>query len=491
MPTTLTSQQVAILAATRETTSSLVISACAGTGKTTTLQQVALACPGTGRATSFSRATADELGRKMPSKFSCKTLHADGLAALKNTIPVSITIDKTGSKLSSLARQYVAREDETPQMAQAICALVRQAQTVGIVPNRDTFLVADTPENWEQLATQYDIDFSPFIHEISRELLIATTKLALEKGIVTFEDMLYLPAFFPIRMTQHRVILVDERQDLTPVQHRLLAKSLRADGRIIAAGDEHQAIYGFRGVQADSCEAMNDRFHMTTYPLTVSYRCPKAGVKEAQKYVPEIESHPDAIEGEIIQHNTLSIHNLPPVVLCRNNAPNLRLALLCLRHGIPVEVAGKSIGQGLLSLTRRLFRGKDSDMISSERFLARLREWEASETTRKPEYAQRTQDKCQALDALAQVHSTLGNIRAHLLSLYSDQESTGAKIHFSTIHRAKGKEWPRVLFLDPQLLPSPYAISPWEKQQEQNLAYVGVTRFKETLAFCASKNIQA
>jgi len=50
---------------------------------------------------------------------------------------------------------------------------------------------------------------------------------------------------------------------------------------------------------------------------------------------------------------------------------------------------------------------------------------------------------------------------------------------FSSIHKSKGREWKRVVWL--QTGPSPYARKEWELDQEDNLCYVAATRAKEEL----------
>lgn len=52
----------------------------------------------------------------------------------------------------------------------------------------------------------------------------------------------------------------------------------------------------------------------------------------------------------------------------------------------------------------------------------------------------------------------------------------------STVHKSKGREWDRVFILGRHtLMPSPYAKSEWEQEQERNLMYVAVTRAKREL----------
>jgi superfamily I DNA/RNA helicase len=147
----------------------------------------------------------------------------------------------------------------------------------------------------------------------------------------------------------------------------------------------------------------------------------------------------------------------------------------------------------LVALTKRIASGKASDSMRSSEFLRRLDAWAARELERKPRNRPRVQDKVSALSALAAEHSTLGSMRKHLLKLYvnpEDQSRPAAQCHLSTIHKAKGREWPSVLFLDPFLLPAKWAEQEWEKQQESNLAYVGITRAQRILHYCTSEHIQ-
>jgi superfamily I DNA/RNA helicase len=52
------------------------------------------------------------------------------------------------------------------------------------------------------------------------------------------------------------------------------------------------------------------------------------------------------------------------------------------------------------------------------------------------------------------------------------------------MHRAKGREWPRVFLLDYHArCPSYYAKKPWQIRQEYNLMYVALTRAQKELVF--------
>lgn len=78
---------------------------------------------------------------------------------------------------------------------------------------------------------------------------------------------------------QHRVVLLDEYQDTSVIQTRFLAELFR-DTAVMAVGDPHQSIYGWRGASADNLYAFSATFSATTrqgggaqtYSLMTSWR---------------------------------------------------------------------------------------------------------------------------------------------------------------------------------------------------------------------------
>ena len=77
-----------------------------------------------------------------------------------------------------------------------------------------------------------------------------------------------------LRDTYHH-ILVDEYQDINPVQYRLI-KMLAGNTspNLFAIGDPNQAIYGFRGADVKFIQHFHDDFpQAATYKLSQSYRC--------------------------------------------------------------------------------------------------------------------------------------------------------------------------------------------------------------------------
>jgi len=474
---------------TAKTGGSVALRARAGTGKTFSLGDWGTAAKKGGLATSFSKSTVIELGKKMPSKFQAKTMHGIGFQVIRNS---GNFLEMTGSKIFDLTKMYADEHEVKFEDQEPIRKLVTLAKTFGIQPDQNgpEGLISNEQYNWEALADQFDIEMTAQIYESARDILTISNRAAIKDGIIDFDDMLYIPLIYPKhRFPRFTIILADEVQDFNSLQHLMLKRLLLPGGRLIAAGDDRQAIYGFRGALANSYSELVQDFSMEELPLTVSFRCPKAVVYEAQKYVPDIEVAPSAIEGSVTYPEFLDLEDVPANVLCRNNAPLIRLALGLLVNGRTVEVAGQDIGKGLINLTKRITK---KNLLSDE-FMDRLDKWKERETARHPKRKSRINDKHSALVALTRHHKDLKGVQNHLKSLYpnpNDRSYRPAEVQLSTIHRAKGMEWPKVLFLDPQLIPSKYSKSEAELLQENNLAYVGVTRAQEELVYCPSTNIE-
>ena len=108
------------------------------------------------------------------------------------------------------------------------------------------------------------------------------------RGLIEFSDQLALAVAtleqFPQAVAQLRqrtpVVLLDEVQDTSVGQTRLLSQ-LYAGVAVMAVGDPHQSIYGFRGASADNLRSFHRDFGApgdaagTTLHLSVSWRNPR------------------------------------------------------------------------------------------------------------------------------------------------------------------------------------------------------------------------
>lgn len=252
-----------------------------------------------------------------------------------------------------------------------------------------------------------------------------------------------------------------------------------------------QAIYGFRGADSESLANIAKTFNAISLPLSISYRCPKKIVLEAQKYVSHIESHESAPEGEVEDYGTYApaMFKSNDMVVCRNTAPLIKLAYKLISAKIPATIMGRDIGKGLVTLINKLKAKGIESLIS------KLNEWRAKETQRAlgkdPEAdLSKIEDKYDIIMMFIN-HAgadTIPSLITAIENLFGDKAIDAVVL--STIHRAKGMEADRVFILDGWLMPSKYARKPWQMIQENNLTYVAITRAKKSLFYVTSPKDQ-
>jgi len=81
-------------------------------------------------------------------------------------------------------------------------------------------------------------------------------------------------------------VLVDEFQDINPVQYSLIKSMVRKDGNITVIGDPNQAIYGFRGATPEFMHCFKTDFeNVETVFLDTVYRCPQVFLDAATSLI--------------------------------------------------------------------------------------------------------------------------------------------------------------------------------------------------------------
>ena len=89
-------------------------------------------------------------------------------------------------------------------------------------------------------------------------------------------------------------------------------------------------------------------------------------------------------------------------------------------------------------------------------------------------------EKMDALDALSAGLKKTNDVISRIEKIFADEHDG---ICLSSVHKAKGLEADRVFIVEPAMMPSPWAKKSWEIEQEDNIAYVAVTRARVELVF--------
>ena len=504
-----TAEQQAILSAARDSKESLMITAMAGTGKTSTLCMIAEALPmQPAIALAFNTSIKKELERRFPPFWKVLTLNGLGHRAWMNALRgkrVELDERKLGRLVTAVFKDFSYEGDEDAWGNTRI--LVSKAMQAGIVPASRPHkgFVPDTPEQWAMLA---DASWLQGVGEqeiaMAREVLTRSVNEGFE-GKISFDDQIYLPVCFNGQFPRYPLLMGDEVQDWS-VMNRVMAQRT-CSGRFILVGDPAQAIYQFRGADAGSMQRLRAlRPSWINLPLSVTFRCPKVVVDRQQKHVPGFQAHQTNAIGQVLKHNRYqndlikAKESVGPLswnwkwveqaagtgtlaILSRNNAPLLQIAFKLLRENIPVTMLGRDIGKTLVALSKKVL--PDDDMRAPD-CAAAVNQWRDNQVA--IAHANGQEDKeanahDQAECLLAVIEGARAKnaaaIRWYLKELF---ERSSGHVTISTIHRAKGLEFETVLHLDPWRIPSKYAQqNPVQMQQELNLRYVAETRCKRIL----------
>jgi superfamily I DNA/RNA helicase len=463
-----TEEQTSIIERAQDS-GNLQIVAYAGAGKSETLSMIDDALGAKARLyLAFNSKVVENMTKfnhktgkpKVRSTTDCRTINSLGHRIWANTISNKIVINK--KKTLELFRDYASQRSKDVQSVlwesyDDIKTAVDMAKAVGFIP--------EGAHNWEKRLVSEDEFFdlleeglNPVTAAAVDTILRASIDLAY-KGNLDFNDQLYMPTLFGGAFPKYPVVMVDEAQDLSPINHAMVRKLIKGNARLIAVGDPYQSIYAFRGAMIDGMARQLVAHEMDTRRLSVSFRCPTAIVENARWRAPGFKALRHG--GTVRTLTSLATGEIPEdsAILCRNNAPLFRCAIRLLSAGRSISMAGTDIGPKLLGVLRRF-----GDVgLPRSAVLGCIDSWEAARPD-SPSAA----DTAECLRVFANLGSTLGEAIVHAESLFKQN----GHIHLSTGHKAKGLEWPSVYHLDPWRLKG--------SDQDLNLKYVIQTRASET-----------
>jgi len=487
-----TQEQQDILDADRSSSSNLMINALAGTGKSVTLKMLdraytkkearlylvfnarnALEAMSLEQAQAERKSIPEGMSRDPESRFQAittvKTFNGLGHGIWAKAIAHPIALDKNKSR--TLWRELVeglSRGDASDawKCYQVVMDGMEKAKALGYVPldvKRVTSLITRTD-------LHHAMDETP--DEYAAELIDQLLRESIRRaylGLIDFNDQIYMPALFGGPFPKFPRIMVDEYQDQSPVNHALLARLVK--GRIIGVGDPHQNIYGFRGAKAGGMAQAVQTYSMTELPLSVSFRCPSEIVKAARWRVPHFEWFTEGGEvNDYTERFSASAIVDDAAVICRNNAPLLRMAFRLISAGRSVQVVGSELGPRLVAILKKL--GTDStprkDLIDAIEF------WREQKLMANSKSAN---DLADCMRVFADHGNTLSSAVSYAEHLFAQQGT----IRLLTGHKSKGLEFPNVYWLDPDLCDS--------REQDRNLAYVITTRSSNILNVVDSSSI--
>lgn len=482
-----TSEQKKIYTVVKKRPEHILIQAYAGAGKTTTLVESVNHMPQNANIIflAYNKHIQEELKTKLPSHVRCYTSHGLGLAAIKRKYGDSIKMDEF--KLDKIIRKKSSRWDLDSEFDSNEDKWKYLNDLKKLTNLCKLSLVLDA-KYIPYIADRYEINLKSD-RDVKRVLKILDASMN-DKTSFDFTDMIFLPAIDnSIWLFPQDYVIVDEYQDINRAQQKMIEKMLKRDrvtkkytGRLIAAGDMYQTIYGFTGITDKTIDWFLKFPNIKKMTLSTSFRCSKEVIKHANKIVPEIKALESAPDGIVKRGNVVNEADDGDFVLCRTTKPLVKLFFEFLMMGKKAVVKGSDIGLQLIDLIGNI---SDLDKLNNhwERELSKFRDKLRNDGILNPSEHSgyvALEDKVETLLFLANLSLNITDLIEKINNIFTDSISG---IVLSTIHKSKGLEAERVFIIRPDLIPYPFTTKSWQYLQEKNLEYVAITRAKKDLIY--------
>lgn len=398
------------------------------------------------------------------------------------------------------------------------------------------------PEDYVQAATaQGRVGVGDLEPATVARLLAVYEEVKAERGVIDFEDVLLLMVGIlkdrediaaQIR-GQYKHFVVDEYQDVSPLQQRLLDLWLGRRRQLCVVGDVSQTIYSFTGATPDFLTGFASRYPgARTVRLSRDYRSTPqvvslanrvlsrsrrgsgaldlpAGAVQLQAQRPSgpavrFEAYDDDVAeaaGVVTQVQRLQAAGVPRceiAVLYRTNSQSEVIEQALADAGIGYLVRGgerffeREEVKRAMVLLRAAARTERAELTGDPGADARMVLSREGWSEHPPAARGAMRERWDALNAIVELADQLGERRgtdldglvAELTARADAQNApTVDGVTLSSLHAAKGLEWDAVLLIGAceGLLPISLAEGQAAIEEERRLLYVGVTRAREHL----------
>ncbi|GHF68443.1 DNA helicase [Streptomyces mashuensis] len=450
---------------------------------------------------------------------------------------------------------------DMPRLLERKAQLVAEAATrCRVRLDRNELRDVTAEIEWAKVTQTVPDDYPALVAKSGREaprdpaetaLLYGTyEQLKRDRGVIDFEDVLLLTVgilqdradIADTVRRQYQHFVVDEYQDVSPLQQRLLDLWLGDRDTLCVVGDASQTIYSFTGATPDHLLNFRTRHpHATVVKLVRDYRSTPQVVHLANgllaqargraaehrlelisqrpagphPHYAEYADEPTEAEGTARRVRDLIDSGVPAseiAVLYRINAQSEVYEQALADAGVPYQMRGaeRFFERPEVREAGLLLRGAaragghadprlaDADDVPSQvRAVLGGVGW----TPQPPAGSGAVRDRWESLAALVRLAEDY--VRAHPGATLADlvtelDERAGAQhaptvegVTLASLHAAKGLEWDAVFLvgLTDGMLPITYARTDEQIEEERRLLYVGVTRARThlTLSWALSR----
>ncbi|GAA3650785.1 ATP-dependent helicase [Microbacterium marinilacus] len=426
--------------------------------------------------------------------------------------------------------------DEAPRIVDnKVKLLAHAADAVRLRPDRATLRDVASQIEWRKVTMRTIEQYARLgrtVGALRSDALVALMteyeRLKDERRQLDFEDVLLAcagmleaePRVVGAVREQYRHFTVDEFQDVSPLQNRLLELWLGERRDLCVVGDASQTVYSFTGAESRFLLEFGSRYpDAKVVRLERNYRSDPAVLDVANALMrgrpgaltlvaarsdggapapvaTAYDDDRDEADGvaDSVARQLASATADEVAILYRSHAQSALIQQSLAARGIPTTVLGGTrffdmpeVRQAVLAIRAAAVAPHGSvfldDVRSALRGLGHQDEPPAAGGALRDAWEARA-----ALLRLAEAApegTTLRGFADDLMARAKDQHEPAMRtVTLSTLHAAKGLEWPHVHILgfSEGLLPISYASSLDGVDEERRLAYVGITRAARSLS---------
>lgn len=470
-----------------------VISACAGSGKTTTIVKAIELVPENRKCLfiAFNKSIVGELKSRMTHIKNIKvgTFHSIGYSILRACRGGEYKLNLENYKYTRYIKSNIETLSDKVNKVSGLNVRL-YINTIIEMVNLSRLYLMDSCKEINHIAKKYGLVVQSDECEVALKVLNwGLTEL----DSIDYTDMLWLPNILNLSTFREKYdfVFADECQDFSMASIGLLKKVLSRGSRFVAVGDPNQAINEFAGSTSKSFDHLCSIPNTEVYKLPISYRCPSTVIELAKELVDDIECRPNADIGSIYHNSVLSDVEGDDMVLCRNKATLIKVYNELITSNKKCYINGNDVGLSLVEKIKKLKETEigsiqDGDGLLVKMYKTLFDKRDLLMETEGLDYEDATLSDCvledydiiQCIEVLGSTISS-NNVSDLIERIETIFKNEGGGICISTIHKAKGLERDNVFLYARDKL-----VEFAEKnQQEKNLLYVAYTRAKKNLHF--------
>ncbi|GHT83209.1 DNA helicase [Actinomycetota bacterium] len=444
----------------------VVIVAGAGTGKTRTItHRIAYACR-TGEwissqvmAVTFTAKAAKEMRERLEQlgikNATVQTFHAAALGQLRHYWPKVVGTELPKLETNKIPHIMDAAKYHSLELTKA------EAQAIGDEIGWCKVSLIGPDEYEGQVAINSRTIAAPVNARLFAKLFSQYDNYKSERGLIDFEDVLLLMVhiisnYKEIReeiQNTYKHYIVDEYQDVSPLQQRLLESWLGYSRELCVVGDPSQTIYSFTGATPHYLLSFQERFK------------PKFDTQKPAQRINLINDYRSSPQIVKLANKVLSFHGkegFEPLHL-KSKAANLKHEVQWKVYQDDTQEAKSVAKQIQQMLDSKTYRPQDVAVLA--RTNLQLGSFN---------------DELKSLGVDCYIKQDTGKLR-------EDEQvnvpKTAGGVALVSLHSSKGLEWECVFLvgLSDGQIPISRAKDDYSIEEERRLLYVGITRAKQEL----------